>query len=59
MQFMKSLSERKPRIQRAILITQALSPLVMFAGVLAGISALIIVGLAALVLVNLLAALTA
>jgi hypothetical protein len=59
MQIIKTLSERKTRIHRSILITQALSPLVMFVGALVGIPVLIIIGLAALMLVNLLAALTA
>lgn len=59
MTILQRLSKHKAQIHRGILLVQALSPILMFAGALAGITVLIVLGLAVLVIANLLAIVTA
>ena len=59
MTILQRLSRKKAQIHQGILVVQVLSPILMFAGVLAGISVLIILGVIALVIANLLAMVTA
>ncbi len=59
MTILQRLSKNKVQIHRGILLVQVISPILMFAGALAGISVLIVLGLAALVIANLLAMVTA
>lgn len=59
MTVLQRLSKNKAQVHRAILIVQVLSPILMFAGALAGISLLIILGLIALVIANLMVMVTA
>ena len=59
MTILQRLSNNKAQIHRGILFAQVLSPILMFAGALAGISVLIVLGLIALVIANMLAMVTA
>jgi len=59
MTILQRFSRKKAQIHQGILVVQVLSPILMFAGALAGITVLIILGVIALVIANLLAMVTA